>query len=130
MRNWDIFSLEKRIFELEKGGKSDKSTIFEVVHESDITLKDNTDHTITVTKKYNNPYVFATNALPKSQWGGVIALTNFVYSSENNTVTFHYNSNDNTLANGQKYDIDWFVIDLPVVDNSLNRTKSKRSSKK
>ena len=129
-RSYDIFDIEERVHALELGGGTPaKSIIFEVVHETNTTLKDNTDHTITVTQKYNNPFVFATNALPKSSWGGVIALTNFVYSAENNTVTFHYNSNDNLLANGQKYDVDWFVIDLPVADNSLNVTKSKRSKK-
>lgn len=129
VRNYDIYSIEQRVYELEKGGTPTPgaSITFEVVHESDVTLADNTDHTINVTKKYTNPYVFASNALPKAQWGGVISVTNIVYDSTTDSITFRYHSNDNKLPNGQKYDVDWFVIDLPVTSDS--RTKSKRSKK-
>lgn len=127
MRNWDIFSLEKRIYELEKrGGASPVSSItFEVVSETSVTLVDNTDHTITVTKEYANPFVFAANALPKSSWGGVIAASNPTYNATNHTITFHYNSSDNTLPSGQAYDVDWFVIDLPIPIETKSRKRKK-----
>lgn len=129
-RSYDIYDIEERVHNLESGGAPTPgaSITFEVVHESGVTLVDNTNHTINVTKKYTNPYVFKSNALPQSKWGGVISVSDIVYDSTTDSITFNYHSNDNTLPNGQKYDIDWFVIDLPVT--SVSPTKSTKRSKK
>lgn len=61
-------------------------------------------------KKYNNPYVIATNVLPKTSWGGLVVV------DEAYGVT--YDKNDNTLSfkvytnSAQNYDIKWLVFDL------------------
>lgn len=90
-----------------EGGGSGGGGNYEIVNSTNISITDNTSVTISVTKKYTNPYVFAVNALPGTSWGGVICVTDLTYNSTADTITF------TTFTNGQQSynNVDWVVVE-------------------
>lgn len=113
-RSYDIYSIEERVHTLEIGGGSSeiKGVISEIVNESNATIRDGSTHTISVTKKYTDPYVIGVNAQPFTAWGGVMCVKDVVYSSANDTITFTtYTNYDATKS--QVYDVDWLIFEKP-----------------
>jgi len=85
------------------------SITHEVIHQTNVAIYDNTQVILNLQNDYVAPVVFAVNALPLSQWGGIIVVQapTVVYDSANDTLTFNVYTNT-----GQTYgQIDWVVMD-------------------
>lgn len=82
----------------------------EIVRKTNVAISDNLVITLDLTKKYKDPYVFAVNVLPKTNWGGLVVVNEdygLTYDSTNDTLSFKVYTNS-----PQNYDIDWIVFDL------------------
>ena len=82
----------------------------EIVRKTNVAISDNLVVTLDLTKKYKDPYVFAVNVLPKTNWGGLVVVNEdygLTYDSANDTLSFKVYTNS-----PQNYDIDWIVFDL------------------
>ena len=80
---------------------------YELVHSSNINITDNGSVTISLTKKYTNPYLFCCSALPGSAWGGIIYVTNVTYNSTDDELTFTTFTNTQQVYLG----VDWFIFE-------------------
>lgn len=81
---------------------------YEIIHQSNVAITDNTQVTLNLQHKYTTPFVFAVNSLPLSSWGGLIVVqtSTISYSSTDDTLTFNVYTNT-----GQNYDVDWIVME-------------------
>ncbi len=97
------------------GSADISSIVHEVIHQDSVSIADNTQITLNLTNKYTDPFVFATNSLPLSSWGGLIVVqdSTVVYDSINDTLTFKVYVNS-----GQTYNVDWVVMDKEASNGS------------
>ena len=98
------------------GGSADISNIVhEVIHQDNVSISDNAQITLNLTNKYTDPFVFPTNSLPLTSWGGLIVVqdSTVVYDSANDTLTFKVYVNS-----GQNYNVDWVVMDKEASNGS------------
>lgn len=107
----DLTSIEINgtIYAIAGGGGGGGSVTHEVIHQTNVAIYDNTQVILNLQNDYVDPVVFAVNALPLSQWGGIIVVQSptVVYDSANDTLTFNVYTNA-----GQTYgQIDWVVMD-------------------
>lgn len=99
----------------ESGGISGGGSTIEVVQQNNVSIRDETEITLNLTKKYKDPYVFPTNVQPIQTWtstGLVIVdeVTGVTYDSTNNTLTFKVFCNNGQTM--RAYNISWVIIDL------------------
>lgn len=90
------------------GGSSQVNS--EIVEQKNIAIADGTVITLNLTKKYSNPYVYATNILPKTGWGGLVVVNmdfGITYDSANDTLSFKTYTN-----RAQNYDIYWLITEM------------------
>ena len=90
------------------GGSSQVNS--EIVTQKNIRIDDGTAITLNLTKKYTNPYVYATNTLPKTGWGGLVVVNmdyGITYDSVNDTLSFKTYTNY-----AQNYDIYWLITEM------------------
>lgn len=92
------------------GGGGSSQINSEIVTQKNIRIDDGTEITLNLTKKYTNPYVYATNTLPKTGWGGLVVVNmdyGITYDSTNDTLSFKTYTNY-----AQNYDIYWLITEM------------------